>query len=136
MRTARRIPWRTAKAVVTGNSLCYFDTPALVREAFYSAGVPDDDVAGYGARLQNESVRVALDGLFLNLPKPKRVTTPMLVLGGALDRCFTQKEVRATARAYGTEAVMFPGMAHNVMLEPDWAAVAEHIHAWLGDRGL
>jgi pimeloyl-ACP methyl ester carboxylesterase len=136
MRTARRMPWRATKAFVTGNSLCYFDTPALVREAFYSAEVSDADVAGYCARLQNESVRAAYDTLILNLPKPKRVSAPMLVMGGELDRCIIQKEVRATARAYGTEATIFPGMAHNMMLEPGWSAVAEHMHTWLGSRGL
>jgi hypothetical protein len=60
----------------------------------------------------------------------------MLVLGGGLDRCIAMKEVHATARAYGTEAEIFPGVAHNMMLEPDWAAVAERIHTWLAGRGL
>ncbi len=37
----------------------------------------------------------------------------------------TKVEVRATARAYRTEAEFFPGMGHNMMLEPGWAGVAE-----------
>ena len=40
------------------------------------------------------------------------------------------------ARAYCTEAVFFPNMGHNMMLEPGWAAVAERIHRWLGAQGL
>ncbi|MCI4673445.1 hypothetical protein [Candidatus Mycolicibacterium alkanivorans] len=44
---------------------------------------------------------------------------------------FLQREVRATARAYRTEAELFPDMAHDMMLEPGWAAAAERIHTWL-----
>ena len=47
----------------------------------------------------------------------------------------TAAEVRATARAYGTEPEVFPGLGHNMMLEPGWRAVAERIHSWLGERG-
>jgi alpha-beta hydrolase superfamily lysophospholipase len=31
---------------------------------------------------------------------------------------------------------MFPGMAHDMMLEPDWQAVADRILSWLDDKGL
>jgi alpha-beta hydrolase superfamily lysophospholipase len=55
----------------------------------------------------------------------------MLVLGAENDVIFTQREIRATAAAYHTEAEIFPDMAHNMMLEPGWAAVAKRIHAWL-----
>ena len=65
------------------------------------------------------------------LPKPKRVTTPLLVLGAERDRCVLPRELRATARAYRTDAEIFPRMGHNMMLEPEWAKVAERIHTWL-----
>jgi pimeloyl-ACP methyl ester carboxylesterase len=135
-RLLRRVPWPLAKAMVTGNSLPCIGTPQLAREFFFSAGVPAADVARYSARLSNESQRITSEAMFLNLPRPKRVKAPMLVLGAEIDRCFTHKEVHATARAYGTEAEIFPGMGHDMMLEPDWAAVAQRIDTWLGDRGL
>jgi alpha-beta hydrolase superfamily lysophospholipase len=65
------------------------------------------------------------------LPRPKRVTTPLLVLGAEHDRCILQREVRAAARAYRTDAEIFPDMGHDMTLEPEWAAVAERIHTWL-----
>jgi alpha-beta hydrolase superfamily lysophospholipase len=68
------------------------------------------------------------------LPRPRRVTTPLLVLGAELDRCILQREVCATARAYNTDAQIFPDMGHDMMLEPEWAAVAERIHTWLETR--
>ena len=90
----------------------------------------------YAARLQDESARVGRDQLLLSLPKPKRVRTPLLVLGAADDGCFSPTEVRATARAYGTEAEIFADMGHDMMLEPGWTAVAERIDTWLGSHGL
>ena len=70
------------------------------------------------------------------LPKPKRVTTPLLMLGAERDRTILPKEVRATASAYCTEVEIFPDMGHDMMLEPGWAALAERIHTWLESREL
>ena len=58
-----------------------------------------------------------------------------LVLGGERDTIFGPKRVAATARAYGTQARMFD-MAHDMMLEPGWPAVAAHIGDWLDARAL
>ena len=63
-----------------------------------------------------------------------KVTTPMLVIGAADDGMVTNAEVRATARAYRTDAELFPDMGHNMMQEPGWAGVAERIDAWLRTR--
>lgn len=72
----------------------------------------------------------------LRVDRSKRLTTPMLVLGAEEDGMVTKAEVRATARAYWTEAEFFPGMGHNMMLEPGWANVAQRIHGWLQNRDL
>jgi len=86
-------------------------------------------------RLQEESARAGLDGL-VRLPHPARVRTPLLILGAADDGAVTQDEVRATARAYGTQAHFFPSMGHNMMLEAGWGDVAQRIDSWLLDLGL
>ncbi|GAB3037362.1 hypothetical protein MBOU_19990 [Mycobacterium bourgelatii] len=78
---------------------------------------------------------VFLDQTF-RLPHPKRVRTPLLVLGGTEDGLISQKEVRTTARVYGADVELFTGMGHMLMLEPGWPAVAERICSWLGARGL
>lgn len=136
LRWARRHPWHFIKMLATGKSLPYVNTPQLARERFFSPQTPDDDVVAYAARLQEESVRVGVDCLVLRLPRPKRVTAPMLVLGGYDDGAHTRDEIRATARAYDTDAEFFPSMGHDMMLEPGWRAVAERIDGWLGARGL
>jgi pimeloyl-ACP methyl ester carboxylesterase len=135
LRWIKRHPWQFTKISITGKSLAYVNTPQLARERFFSAHTPDSHVLDYAARLQEESSRSAVDGL-LSLPRPRRVTTTLLVLGASDDGSVTPKEVRATARAYRTEAEFFPDMGHNMMLEPGWAAVAERIHVWLGAHGL
>jgi pimeloyl-ACP methyl ester carboxylesterase len=135
LRWIRRHPWHFTKIAVTSKSLAYVNTPALAREKFFSAHTPESDVLNYAARLQEESARAGVDGL-LTLPRPHRVSTPLLVLGAHDDGSVTPKEVRATARAYRTEAEFFSNMGHDMMLEPGWAAVADCIHGWLCKRGL
>jgi pimeloyl-ACP methyl ester carboxylesterase len=136
VRLTKRQPWGITKSIVTGNSLQCVNTPELAREFFFSSQTPESDVMRHAARLGHESQRTLLDGLGLNLPRPKRVTTPLLVLGAERDGCFTTEEVHATSRAYHTTAEIFPEMGHDMMLEPGWQAVAERIDSWLGGQGL
>jgi pimeloyl-ACP methyl ester carboxylesterase len=136
LRLARRHPIVVAKASVTFNLLALVATPKLVREVLFSSSLPEDEVRSYGERLQQESYLAFLDMLALHLPRPSRVTTPLLVLGAARDILFQPNEVEATARAYQTQAVIFPDMAHDMMLEAGWNMVADRIVAWLADRGL
>lgn len=135
LRWIRRHPWHFAKLSVSGKSLPYVSTPELARERFFSVHTPDPVVRRYAARLQEESARAGLDGL-VKLPRPARVKTPLLVLGGCDDGAVTKNEVRATARAYSTTAEFFPRMGHNMMLEPGWQVVAERVDTWLRIRGL
>jgi pimeloyl-ACP methyl ester carboxylesterase len=136
LRWIRRHPWHFTKMSITGKALPYISTPQLAREKFFSAQTPDSLVLDCAARLQEDSSRIGIDCLVLSLPRPKRVTTPLLVLGAYDDGAHTRKEVRATARAYRTEAEFFPNMGHNMMLEPGWDAVAQRIDTWLSTQGL
>ena len=137
LRETAQHPWLTAKAIMTGESLPGFNKLERVRVMFFSAHTPESRVARYAERLQTEqSGRAALDMVFLNLPKPHRVSTRLLVLGAQCDRSVTPEEVHATARAYHTQAEIFPNMGHDMMLESGWLAVAQRIHTWLCTRGL
>jgi pimeloyl-ACP methyl ester carboxylesterase len=132
LRNMRRHPWHTIRSTVTSRSLRVFNSSALVREYFYSPTTPEADVVRYGARLGEEFVgRATRDMTFRDLPKPERIATPLLVMGAECDGCLTVEEVRATALAYGTEAEIFPSMGHNMMVEPEWEAVAHRMHSWI-----
>ncbi|HZU65944.1 MAG TPA: alpha/beta fold hydrolase [Ktedonobacteraceae bacterium] len=133
---AVRHPLAFLKANLTLSLYPIIGTPALTREAFFSPDMPEEKVQAYFARMQDESYRAFLDMMIFSLPHPKRVNTPMLVLGGGRDRIFTRKEVEATGRAYGTQAEIFPTMAHDLMLEEGWQAVADRILVWLEELGL
>lgn len=135
-RVTRRHPWLTLKSTATGKSVRFFGTVPLAREHLFSAATAESDIRRHMVRLTEESQRMTLDAVVLKLPKPARVKTPLLVLGAAEDGMITCDEVDATARAYGTDADIFPGMGHDMMLEPGWERVAERIHTWLGQRGL
>jgi pimeloyl-ACP methyl ester carboxylesterase len=98
--------------------------------------MPTERRDSYFGRMQDESYFAFLDMLALNLPSPKKVDVPLLVLGAESDFFFSPREVEATARAYKTQAECFPNMAHDMMLEAGWQSVADFILRWLGDRGL
>jgi pimeloyl-ACP methyl ester carboxylesterase len=134
-RWRRQHPARFAQAMLTRNTLHLLDTPQLVRNKFFSPSTPEADVRRCTELLQNESTGTSW-GMIHARPKPERVLAPVLVLGAELDGCFPVTEVHDTARAYGTEAVMFPNMGHDMMLEPGWRDVASLIDGWLIGQGL
>jgi non-heme chloroperoxidase len=71
------------------------------------------------------------------MPRAGRVKrTPLLVQGAEFDHLIPSSLVEMTARTYDVEANIFPGMGHNMMLEPGWPAVARRIDDWLVARGL
>lgn len=135
MRIWTRHPWISMRSLPVGNLTGFIGTPPLVREHLFSAHTPADIVESCAASVQAEAVRASLIDPLIRRVRTKRVATPMLVLGAGEDGMVTTAEVRATARAYRTEAEFFPGMGHNMMLEPGWPAVAERIHAWLTNVG-
>lgn len=136
LRRLKRHPWLFAKATLTGRQLPGLTPPQLAREAFFSPSTPEAVVVDCSTRLQEESTKALAQTLLPRGVDPNLVTTPLLVLGAEHDGGVSAAEVRATARAYRTEAEFFPDMGHDMMLEPGWRAVAERIESWLGGRGL
>ena len=136
MRFGFRHPWPLLKSQLLLNSWHLIETPELAKDAFFSPQMPSAEIARHFARLQPESLRVVLEMTLLNLPRPKQVQTPMLILAAENDRVFSVAEEQATANAYGTEVVVFPDMAHDMMLEPNWQQVADCVLNWLRERGL
>jgi pimeloyl-ACP methyl ester carboxylesterase len=136
LRFCLRHPWSFLKAHVLLNPWHMVDTPALMKDALFSPQVSAGEIARHYSRLQPESFRMELETLLFNLLRPDKVKTPLLVLAAANDRVFSVAEEQATARAYGLEAEIFPDMAHDMMLEPNWQQVADRILIWLHEQGL
>ncbi|WP_425312085.1 alpha/beta hydrolase [Mycobacterium asiaticum] len=136
VRVWRKEPWISVRANGIGQAHGIFNTPRLARQFLFSPTTPETLVEEGARRVEPDSLRAVFFDQAVRLPRPRRVSTPMLVLGGEHDGLISNAEVRATARRYRTEAEIFPGMGHMLMLEPGWPQVAERIHNWLSDRGL
>ena len=136
LRTARHHPLPFLKANLTWSLYPIVGTPELTRESFFSTDMPAEQLDRYFALVQDESYPAFWDMLVFRLPRPSKVDVPLLVLGAANDTIYHVDEVEATARAYNTQAEIFPNMAHNMMLEAGWQSVAKRILSWLTERNL
>ena len=134
IRTARRQPWDFAKVNLTLSLRPFIATPQLVGEAFFSNDLPEEQLLEFWKQTQDDSYLAFLDMVALDLPKPARVKTPLLILGAERDNMISPAEIEATARAYHTQAQIIPGVAHNSMLEQRWQSVAERILTWLNEQ--
>jgi len=105
------------------------------RKVLFSDSLPANTVKRHFSRSSPESLRVALELTCPDFPeRPWNREMPILVLGAENDFFVSPTMVRATARIFGTRAEIFPDMAHAMMLEPQWKAVADRIHHWLEER--
>ena len=134
--TARRQPWAFAKVNLTLSLKPMIATPQLVGEAFFSKDLPEEQLVEYWKQTQDDSYIAFLDMVALDLPKPEKGITPLLILGAARDNMIGPREIEATDKAYNTQAQIVPDMAHNSMLEQHWQSVAEQILTWLEGREL
>ncbi len=136
LRIAARHPLIFAKICLTLSLYPLVSTPALAREAFFAENMSDEEVERHWRSLQNESYRAFMDMLAFQLPSPRKIKAPMLVLGAEKDAIFHPAEVETTARAYGTQPKIFSGVAHDMMLDSQWQAVADCMLEWLASRQL
>jgi pimeloyl-ACP methyl ester carboxylesterase len=108
-----------------------------LREALFAQPVAVDDLERYYRLTQRESHRAIWDMTLFNLPSVSRVKeTPLLVQGAEFDHLIPASMVEMTARSYGVDAHIFPGLGHGIMLERDWKKPAQQILDWLTERGL
>jgi pimeloyl-ACP methyl ester carboxylesterase len=130
MRLARRHPMEFLKANLSLRLRPLVTTPALVRQLFFTTHTAQEIVDDCFAHLQDESFLAFIDTMIVRV-RPRSIRTRMLVLGAEHDAFFTVDEVRRTARAYGTDAEIFAGMGHNMMLDAGWPQVADRIDSWI-----
>jgi pimeloyl-ACP methyl ester carboxylesterase len=134
LRIARRRLFVFARVNLTFSLLPLIATSQLAREAFFSADFPEEQLRAYWALMQDESYMAFLDMVALDLPKPAKIRTPLLVLGVARDNMLSRADMEETARAYHADFEIIPDVAHDSMLETRWQIVAERILIWLEER--
>ena len=135
-RMAVKRPMIVIKATVQLRLYPMVATPEDARWTLFSTNMPKKQLLRYYKKLDDESLRVFIDLLGLNLAHPKKIKTPLLILGAENDNSISPDQVHATAKAYGVQAQIFPNMAHDMMLEKDWECVAERILSWLKEKEI
>lgn len=104
-----------------------------LRDALFAQPIGVDDLSRFYRWSQPESHRAIWDMSLFNLPQPRRMNRPpLLVLGAEFDHLMPPATVEMTAHAYEVEAEIFPGMGHGLMLERDWQLPARRMLDWLG----
>ena len=117
-----------------GGSGASIDT---LRDALFAQPVAVDDLERFSRMSQRESHRAVWDMTLFSLPHPSRIRdTPLLIQGAEFDHLIPVSLVEMTARSLGTEATIYPGMGHGLMLERDWKKPAQQILDWLQENKL
>ncbi len=107
---------------------------ATLRPFYFSDRVDPDLLPQALAHLNSESPRALFDlSLRLHWALPPKAPSPVFVLGAGADRICTPEDARATAAHHRVSATILPGMAHMLMLEPEWEAAAQALAEWLSE---
>ncbi|MDA8098343.1 MAG: alpha/beta fold hydrolase [Nitrospiraceae bacterium] len=136
LRYARHHPMLFLRANLTMSVYPLVATVKLCRELLFSPDLPEPVANADSRKMQEESFRAALELIFFTRVRIGAIGTRMLVLGGERDRLITTDEIRNTARLYGADAEILPGMAHDVMLDSGWQGAADRILGWLEKEGF
>lgn len=103
-----------------------------LQHALFASPVAPEELRAYYRLMQPESQRAMWDMTFFDLPRLKRERCPpLLVLGAERDILVPPSQAEQVAQAYGTQAEIFAGMGHAMMLEVGWQAVADRIIEWI-----
>ena len=124
-RLMRNRPIDVLRANATFSLWPFISDPDRAQRLLFSAAARRDDVVRYHRQLQDESMLGSLDCLALERVAASQVRSPVHVMGAADDFVVADQEIRATARAYRTEAIVFDNVAHDMMLDPNWRIVAD-----------
>jgi len=134
LRVMRRHPLVFLKINLLMDMFQVVKTPQLFQDGFLG-NISQEKLLEYHKMIGQESYRAYVELIALKRPRPGKVKSPVLVLGGEIDAMFPPSTVHGTAKAYNTDATIFPGMGHGLMVENGWQGVAEKISTWLVGKG-
>lgn len=121
-----RHPFRFIGAMRRQSFAHLYRDAGVCRSLLFSRHTPESVIQNFMAGVEEESWRAG-NQMNTLLPDPKAVNCPVRVIGGEDDFMVSAASVRATAEAYGTEAVFLPRAGHMVQLEGDPAQLAHLI---------
>lgn len=127
MRFGIKHPLRLIKINLTLSLYPMLETPEICKELLFTNNISNDNLERYQSLMTDEPFRAFLDSMLFNLPNPKKVKSSVYILGAEDDKIITKKEIELTAYRYNTKAEIFPGMTHDMMLNPGWKDAADRI---------
>jgi len=131
-----RHPLLFLKTLLTLNPGHLVSSRALCREFLFSDQLPVEELVQYCRRLERESFRVFLEMGLFSAANPRKVDSPVLVIGAGDDRLISPRATRKTARKLQAELEMLSGIGHLMVLDRGWEAAAGRIYQFLEDQGL
>jgi pimeloyl-ACP methyl ester carboxylesterase len=121
-RFARRRPATFATAVL-GQPI------VLSADDLFSPEMESETARRYADRMTPEAPLAQYE--LMVRPHARGARSPVLVVGGSEDVLVSVSDLVATARIYGTQAHVFRGMGHDLMLEPRWPQPLDFMLDWL-----
>ena len=124
-------PWLTLRAFLSRD--IRIPNPEVAQKLFLSADTKIN-LEQFFAQLVPDSMKVGTEMAFLIRAQPRKITTPVFVIAGENDACFSAMSEERLAKALGAKFLLLPGQAHNIMLEPAWRDAADKIDRWITDE--
>ena len=125
------LTWEIARVQSFGDSEATLET---LRQAIFNTHVPKELSARLMPLFQSESHRAVIDLHTVVMPPLTGLRDrPVLVMGAMQDNLIPPSFVHGTAAFLGTQAHIFEGMGHAVMLETRWREAAEAMDDWLSE---
>ena len=103
----------------------------LLKSVMFSPDFPDERMPSLASQLQEESFLAFLEMLFWRLPKVKKSTVPVMIVGAENDFLVSMKDTVRMAVSYGVEPLLIENASHCFMLEPEWENTADKINYFL-----
>jgi len=125
--------WAALTHNPTGTVPAIFGAPLRLRKGqLFGPELPANQVRDYTGRL-DDPVAPRVPWQLLREHRPERTVgdAPVLVVGSPDDRVVPRKTLDRVAAHYGGAPLLFPGMAHALMLDAGWAEPIDAVLDWL-----
>ena len=130
MKVMMKNPFLLAEVSIKRDYAVMYRTPEKMKRFLFSDDADIAMIADYSSKIDRESYRASLETMFV-LPRPKKINTPMLVVGAENDAILSERTIRRTAKMFNADCEMVPDVAHDMMLEENWQNAADIILNWL-----
>lgn len=107
----------------------------LCREYMFSAKLPAEEMVRYCRKMERESFRAFLDLMIFTRVDPRKVDSPVLLVGSESDNLIKPRETRKTARALNAELEMLSEPGHQMVLDRGWEQAARRTYQFFQEQG-